>query len=166
VIGGSRENANHIYSNRATACEQLFFQRSDHVINAQYNYWGGCPPSALAVCSAGNVDFSNCLSAPAVKVDEAQPNLPAHFQLLQNYPNPFNALTRIEFELSRANAVSLKVFNLHGEEVAVFFSGKNLSAGRHKINWNGEDLPSGIYIYRLQTGGGEVVAFRKLVLLK
>ncbi len=102
---------------------------------------------------------------PGLKVEEAHIDMPAHFELLQNYPNPFNASTRIEFELPRAHVVSLEVFTVHGEVVAVLIDRQKLAAGRHRIILEAESLPSGFYVYRLQTGG-DFVLMRKLVLLK
>jgi hypothetical protein len=107
-----------------------------------------------------------CQVQPAAAVeDKGNGPGPARFQLLQNYPNPFNAATTIVFDLARPSAVSLKILNLKGEEVVALIHQKQFAAGRHKINWHAEKLPSGIYVYGLQTWEG-VVAMRKLVLLK
>lgn len=102
--------------------------------------------------------------ALATKVDEDRKGLPTYFQLLQNYPNPFNAATTIPFDLSRPSEVTLQVFNLHGEEIATLINHKKLAAGRHKINWNTENLSSGIYFYHLRAK--TFVETRKLILLK
>jgi hypothetical protein len=114
------------------------------------------------------VDPNNpiCQVQPVSSVKEKDDgSLPVHFQLQQNYPNPFNASTNIEFDLPRATVVSLKVFTLHGEEVATLLAQDKFTAGSHRINWNAGNLPTGIYIYRLQTNDG-LVGVRKLVLLK
>ena len=96
---------------------------------------------------------------------------PHVFQLYPNYPNPFNPSTTIEFNLPIASEVSLKIFNILGEEVTTLVSDK-LKAGSYSYEWNGtEQLASGIYIYRLSgnTVHGKLTRFvdtRKMVLLK
>lgn len=103
---------------------------------------------------------------PPVTVKERDNGtIPARFHLLQNYPNPFNASTNFEFDLPRATEVNLKIFTLEGEEVATLLNQSKFAAGSHRVNWNARNLPSGVYIYRLQTNNG-FVAVRKLVLLK
>jgi hypothetical protein len=90
--------------------------------------------------------------------------LPQQFVLHQNYPNPFNATTTIQFDLASASRVTLKIYNVLGQEVLALLNDAAFDAGTHKISVNGLQLPSGIYIYRLETGGSAVS--RKMVLLK
>jgi len=71
--------------------------------------------------------------------------------LNQNYPNPFNPATTIQFELNQPGFVSLKVFNLLGQEVATLING-NLPAQNHIVRFDGSNLSSGMYLYRLQVG--------------
>ncbi|NUO19131.1 T9SS type A sorting domain-containing protein [bacterium] len=97
---------------------------------------------------------------------EATPHeaaLPMELTLLQNYPNPFNASTTIEYSLPEATNVSLKLFNLAGQEVAVLANGVH-AAGRHVVSLNASDLASGIYFYRLESPMRSVQ--QKMVLLK
>jgi hypothetical protein len=89
--------------------------------------------------------------------------LPKNFNLRQNYPNPFNSTTTISFQLPSESFVSLKVYDGLGREVAVLISGE-LSADNYAHKWNAENLPSGVYFYRLQAGDN--IATRKLFLLK
>jgi hypothetical protein len=96
---------------------------------------------------------------------------PQELELHQNYPNPFNPSTSISFSLDRPAYVSLKVYNMLGEEVAVLASGE-LSSGTHMRNWNGSDMASGTYFYRLQVssisnpGSVYVVQTGKMLLLR
>jgi photosystem II stability/assembly factor-like uncharacterized protein len=94
-------------------------------------------------------------------------NVPAAFSLSQNYPNPFNPATKINFTLAEDSKVSLKFFNLLGEEVAsVNF---NLQAGVHTYNFDGSRLNSGVYFYKLKSegiNGEKFSAIRKMTLLK
>jgi hypothetical protein len=85
------------------------------------------------------------------------------FDLRQNYPNPFNPVTTIQFSLLAVEDITLKVYNLLGEETASLFSGP-CPGGVYKVEWNAENLPSGIYFYRLQTGSQ--VETKKLILQK
>ncbi|MFQ5633655.1 MAG: malectin domain-containing carbohydrate-binding protein, partial [bacterium] len=99
------------------------------------------------------------------KVAEALPN---HFQLYQNYPNPFNPETRIQFDLPSEMYVTLKIYNLLGEEVRTLFDGFQ-QAGSFVIRWDtrndfGALLPSGMYIYRLRGGG--FVSVQEMTLLR
>ena len=88
---------------------------------------------------------------------------PEQFSLLQNYPNPFNPGTTIEFSLPKSDWVTLKIFNILGQEVAVLVS-ENLSAGSYKYDWAASGLASGVYYYRLDAG--EFNQTKKLLLLK
>jgi DNA/RNA endonuclease YhcR with UshA esterase domain len=94
--------------------------------------------------------------------------LPKSFELSQNYPNPFNPATTIEFALPQKEFVTLRVYNLLGQEVAMLLNGE-MSAGRHSVRWDGTNgsgraVPSGIYVYRLRAG--EFDQTRRMVLLK
>ena len=98
-----------------------------------------------------------------VSVYDDSPVIIDGYSLGQNYPNPFNPVTKITFDLPIADDISLKAFNMIGQEVALIASG-NYPAGVHTVRFNGVDLPSGIYFYTL-TGGGIYVT-RKMILMK
>ena len=85
------------------------------------------------------------------------------FQLKQNYPNPFNPSTTIEFALPKSAFVTLKIYNLIGEEVASLIAEKR-EAGIHQINWDASGVPSGVYLYRLEAG--DFVRVKKLILMR
>jgi hypothetical protein len=88
---------------------------------------------------------------------------PVEFKLMQNYPNPFNGETKIEFSLDATAPVTLTVFDLLGREVKQLAHG-TLAAGRYSYYFRGNELPSGVYLYRLQAGS--CVSTKKMVLLK
>lgn len=90
-------------------------------------------------------------------------DLPQEFSLGQNYPNPFNPGTIIEYALPRSSEVSLKVFNIMGQEVATLVNG-NEEAGYHEVQFDGKNLASGVYFYRLTAG--DFVQSKELLLLK
>jgi len=76
---------------------------------------------------------------------------PVNLDLHQNYPNPFNLFTTISYSLPESDIVTLKLYDLVGQEIKVFVNTFQ-SAGDHQITWSAEGSPSGIYFYRLQTG--------------
>ncbi|MBN2091837.1 T9SS type A sorting domain-containing protein [candidate division KSB1 bacterium] len=85
------------------------------------------------------------------------------FQLYQNFPNPFNPETEIIFEIPAPEMVSLRIFNLNGQEITRLIQ-QHLPAGIHRWRWQAVNLPSGIYYCQLQAG--EHVAIRQMVLLR
>jgi hypothetical protein len=85
------------------------------------------------------------------------------FRLAQNYPNPFNPFTMISFSLPNSGEVSLSVFDITGHEVVRTDYGV-LAPGWHQLSFNGNDLPSGKYIYRLQAGSQSAV--KSMLLLR
>ena len=89
--------------------------------------------------------------------------LPSVFGLEQNFPNPFNAGTQITFDLIDAGDVSLSVYNLLGQEVAALVNG-TMEAGRHVVSFSANNLPSGLYLYRMETNG--FTAQKKMILMK
>ena len=86
------------------------------------------------------------------------------YALHQNYPNPFNPTTSISYDLVEAGHVSLKVFDVTGREVATLINGPQIS-GAHHVEFKAENLPSGLYFYRLTASSG-FTATRKMLLLK
>jgi hypothetical protein len=89
---------------------------------------------------------------------------PENFSLLQNYPNPFNPTTIIGYQVpSPGGRVKLEVFNALGQKVATLVN-EFMQAGKYSVAFAGENLPSGAYIYRLQTESG--IISRKMVLIK
>jgi hypothetical protein len=88
---------------------------------------------------------------------------------LTNYPNPFNPTTSIQFNLAENSSIDLSIYNVKGQKVKTL-SNENLSKGTHKVQWNGDDdsgkgVSSGIYYYRLNSGG-QTLATEKCLLLK
>ncbi len=99
---------------------------------------------------------------------EAVELLPQKFMLSQNYPNPFNPSTKIEFELPNPGNISLKVYNILGQEVKTLMNGLG-SRGKNMVTWKGDDnsgrlVSSGIYFYRLESGGASIT--KKLMVLR
>jgi hypothetical protein len=89
--------------------------------------------------------------------------IPAQFELAQNYPNPFNPSTTIRFSLPQSAQIKLNVYNLLGQQIATIAEGL-FEQGFHKVEFNASDLPSGAYIYRIESS--EFVQVKKMVLIK
>ena len=85
------------------------------------------------------------------------------FELYQNYPNPFNSETQVIFRLKKSSEIDLSVYNLLGQKVATLFKGRK-SAGLHKILFNANGLPSGVFFYRIKSG--EFSSTRKMMYVK
>ena len=95
--------------------------------------------------------------------------LPTRFDLSQNYPNPFNPQTTIRYTMPKAEKVTLKVFNLLGEEVVTLINGELKTAGYYDITWSGLDkhgrqVASGIYLYQIRAG--DFSAIKRMVVMK
>jgi hypothetical protein len=99
-------------------------------------------------------------SVDVVEEKIIQPNT---FTLSQNFPNPFNPVTNIDYQIGSPGFVNLKIFDVLGREVGTLVNGVK-SAGVHKVQWDGSKFPSGIYLYRMESGNQSLK--RKLVLLK
>lgn len=90
-------------------------------------------------------------------------NVPAEFALMQNYPNPFNPSTTITYQVAVTGRVSLKAYNLLGQEIATLVN-EVKSPGTYALKWNAEGIPSGIYFYKMQSGSFS--ATRRMMVLK
>ncbi len=105
--------------------------------------------------------FKNLTNPTSIQDNKSE--LPNNFQLQQNYPNPFNPSTTIAYSLAKSNLVTLKIYNLSGQELETLVNGFQ-TAGEHEISWQPKGLSSGIYYCRLKAGNFSET--RKLVLQK
>jgi len=90
-------------------------------------------------------------------------NIPIKYELYQNYPNPFNPATNIKYQIAKSGFVTLKIYDILGKEIQTLVSEKQ-SAGEYLVIFNGDGLPSGVYLYKLDAG--DFKQTRKLILLK
>ena len=97
----------------------------------------------------------------SVGVDD--PVVPRSFELHQNYPNPFNPSTQIRFDLPASAHVRLTIYDIEGRRVTTLVD-RTVAAGSHAIDFHADALPSGTYLYQLQTGSS--VLNRKMILAK
>lgn len=153
-VGGTQWTitGSHNWSSSAesTNDENTLFLRSSRVSNlylqefaARYFEAGGSDPIVLGV-------------------KETVGGIPAQFSLSQNYPNPFNPRTVIRFEVARAGEVSLKVFDVLGNEVAVLVD-EAMPPGAYRVEWNAGGLASGIYFYQIRATGFAAVGKMMLI---
>jgi hypothetical protein len=107
-----------------------------------------------------NVCFSNQIISGTGNSNKL---VPENFYLSQNYPNPFNPTTKIKFGLAKNSFVSLKIFDILGREIKSLVN-TQMTAGEYIVDFNGSELPSGAYFYRLETNN--FTETKKLILLK
>jgi hypothetical protein len=96
------------------------------------------------------ISYGQVQPADPVSVGSERPR-PIRFRLSQNYPNPFNPTTQISYSISKASQVSLKVYNLRGQEVRTLVD-EFKQAGNYSYVFNADGLASGVYFYRLKVG--------------
>jgi len=89
--------------------------------------------------------------------------IPDDYSLSQNYPNPFNPVTTIEYSIPKSGLVALDVYNVLGKNIATLVN-ESQDAGNYQIEFKGNNLPSGTYFYRFQSGN--FIQVRKMILLK
>lgn len=107
------------------------------------------PSSDTLIVAAGDGVFK--VYDSVVGVDDSRTSSPERFALEQNYPNPFNPSTKIRFEVPGSGFMSLKVFDLLGQEVATLVN-EELKPGSYEVTWDASGMASGVYFYRLTTG--------------
>jgi len=147
----------------------------EFIVNITYSN-GQTPDTALVSIVLGNThgrthigskfwvdDLSFGSAGTATDVKELGNGIPTAFALDQNYPNPFNPSTKIQFQIPEAGFVTLKVYNLLGQEVATLVNGQ-LEAGSYRAEFDASNLPSGMYLYRLQAG--TFLETKKMLLVK
>jgi hypothetical protein len=86
-----------------------------------------------------------------------------NYNLFQNYPNPFNPNTNIKYQLSKPGIVTLKVYDILGNEVVSLVNGYQ-NPGAYSINFNASKLASGIYFYRIRSN--DFISTKKMIVLK
>ncbi|MCB0287509.1 MAG: T9SS type A sorting domain-containing protein [Calditrichaeota bacterium] len=101
------------------------------------------------------------LSPTAIADDETA--LPGKFNLAQNYPNPFNPSTTISYQLPNANRVKLSVYDMLGREIQTLVN-EQQNAGQHTVQFDAQQLPSGVYFYSIDAGNFQ--ATRKMLLIE
>jgi len=133
----------------------------DMNIQTQYSFRSTEETTKFRIFAGNTSDVDQAL-------EDLGSRLPKAFALLQNYPNPFNPTTKIPFDLARSGPMSLKIYNLIGQEVRTVVSG-HFDTGKYTVDWDGKDraghsVASGVYIYRLESPGFRMS--KKLLFIK
>lgn len=113
----------------------------------------------LIGCIIDNKTFGEILT----EIKEADIQSPKEYKLSQNYPNPFNPTTKITYQIPNTGFVTLKVYDILGRELVTLIN-EEKPAGNYEVTFNGQDLPSGIYFYKLQAG--DYSSAKKMILMK
>ena len=115
----------------------------------------------IAVGTHGNGVFTALTTVTGI--DVVSNNIPNSFALSQNYPNPFNPSTKIQFSIPEATNVNLTIYDQLGKKVKELLN-KNFSAGKYSVDFNANNLSSGVYYYRIIAGN--FVQSNKMILIK
>ena len=117
-------------------------------------------PNSYTTNSPYSVDVDN---GGVTSVNEISSTVPSEYSLEQNYPNPFNPSTNINFSISTSEFVTMKIYNSLGQEVSTVVN-EFLNAGSYEVNFNAENLVSGMYVYKITAGS--FTSTKKMLLLK
>jgi hypothetical protein len=147
---------------------------------ATYNGHGA--PSAMAVNDQGNIYVAGSTNTgggyhyptwsvfTTIKYSQTTTGLeqeilsaPVKYKLKQNHPNPFNPSTKIKFTLPKSEHAKIEVYNIIGQKIQTLLN-KSMPAGYHEVEFNGLNLSSGVYLYRIEAGEWQDV--KKMILLK
>jgi len=120
------------------------------------------PDAVVTGQNANNVVWYENLIIPG-SIEKFSDVIPFDCAFSQNYPNPFNPITTIEFSIPKTEFVSLKIYNILGQEITTLIS-ENLIPGNYKYSWDAGSFTSGLYMYHLQRG--DFVETRKMVLMR
>jgi ligand-binding sensor domain-containing protein len=139
------------------------------VFDSGSSIWIGTSPQWIGNgnYTVGGIAVYNAAGLVLNCANEEVPNL-GRYSLFQNHPNPFNPSTRIEYSVPWNSYVSLKVYDLLGQEVATLYAGVR-QPGRYVVTFDGSKLASGFYFCRMQAnanGSSNFVETKKLILLK
>jgi hypothetical protein len=147
--------------------------------NPSVSIWNSTGNVVLAgVATAQSTGFLKVPIAPTpvVRHDIFAEPIPTKYAVYQNYPNPFNPTTNIAFDLPQQSTVTLKVYNMLGQEVATILNHEAMDAGANEINFDATRFSSGVYFYRIvaqgvnaETGALDGMTFtsvKKMVLVK
>jgi hypothetical protein len=115
------------------------------------------------IMAGANFQFIDVFNPTMVGVQNGSSKMQSEYKLENNYPNPFNPRTIINYQLPVGSYVKLTVYDIMGKEISVLVNEKQ-NAGRYEIEFNGDNLPSGTYFYRLSADGFNET--KKMILIK
>ena len=173
-------SGNYVNAQERGPGETYFFFAAGNPINGNFNpgdiilkFNNGTMPIGSEIHTSYRMNGVDWQTGPTIKfslttIEDSQGLIPNKFELSQNYPNPFNPSTNIRFSLPEASFVSIKIYNMLGQEIKTLVN-KQKNPGIFKVQWNGDNdfgqkVSSGTYIYRV-VAGSRIFA-KKMVLLK
>jgi parallel beta-helix repeat protein len=162
-----------IYNNIEIA-DKYFIEvyRGNENINALNNYWGYINADSISNhiydyyddITLSQILFIPFLTEQYVKtINCSSNNIFSKYRLLKNYPNPFNSNTRISYQLPKTSFVILSIIDINGRLIKTLVSERQ-DAGNYSINWNSNNLSSGVYFYKIDAG--EFKSVKKCLLIK
>lgn len=148
-----------------TITKQISFTLPSHIIynNADFvvfAYKNGSPISSGAAVQNARQSSVNSFTLTGIEKTNEIVN---EYKLGQNYPNPFNPTTNIRFNIPKDGFTTLKVYDIRGKQIALYLS-EFIKAGQYNVDFNGANLSSGIYYYKLESGNFSDV--KKMILVK
>jgi len=155
----------------ATGQVELSVSITDRVatINIPDDGWEGSETITFTATDPGGLSDSDDAEFSRIVVGvEDELEIPKEFALNQNYPNPFNPSTTISYSLKVNSEVTLRVFNMVGQEVAALVNG-NKNAGSYNVIFDATEIPTGVYFYSISaigSDGSKFVNTRKMILMK
>ncbi|MBK8553313.1 MAG: T9SS type A sorting domain-containing protein [Ignavibacteria bacterium] len=117
--------------------------------------------SPVARLMKGAIDFVDGMLTDVTPVNTGV--IPQTFSLAQNFPNPFNPTTKINFSIPKQGLVTLKIYDVLGKEVMTLVN-ETKAVGNYEVEFNGSNLASGAYFYRIESG--EFTNIKRMILLK
>ena len=135
--------------------------------NNNFAFTGTIGQSIIGLIS--NSDYVNSLGfwynlhSMLTNIEDSPQTIPLKYFLGQNYPNPFNPITKIKYTVPKLSHVKIEIFNILGQRVGLLID-KNIEPGIHSINFDGSNLASGFYIYRMYSN--EFNSTKRMLLIK
>ena len=149
--------------------EDLFYHReillSENTVHKIVPAWDSLNIIKILIDEDQNGTFEDSIFVEnqITSVDYGNNFIPTNYELYQNFPNPFNPSTRISYSIPELSNVTLKVYDILGNEITTLVN-EQKSPGHYTVQFNSKNLSSGIYFYTLQTGN--YTATKKMILLK
>ncbi len=152
--------ANWALSNNTGSNDNEAASGSDHFIELIPNMLSATVHNVFGV--TGTHQLEDVVTG-GLAVEEISNAVPSVYSLKQNYPNPFNPTTNIQFAIPKAGFVTMKVYNLLGQEVSTLVD-EYKNAGTYKVDFNASNLSSGVYFYKIDAGS--YTSVKKMILMK
>jgi hypothetical protein len=152
-LNGNDENTLQLYKRNSLSKPWILFE--DQTLNTSNNTITvtGVDEIPVYITARGNPEGDNISSNDPGTENLILEEIPEDFSLSQNYPNPFNPVTTLKFAIPESDFVTVKVIDITGREIVELVNG-TMNAGYHTVQFDGADLASGIYFYRITTGSG------------